>query len=251
MNLAEYKARRAALVQPRYRELCPQCRKARPTCYCERLRPFAAPVPFVILQHYDEWRNAIATARMAHLSMTNSRLFVGLHFDGHREVDHLLDDPTHRNIMLYPSRDAVPLESLLTPPAAGADGPPLRLWILDAKWSQVPKMLRLSPRVRDLPRASFVPDQGSAFRIRRQPRPDCVSTIEAIFHVIDRVFARTGGTSTAHHTLIDVFQHFVRQQLAFVDPAVDTRHQIAKALRAARRQAAGKPDLPRRGTPHG
>jgi DTW domain-containing protein YfiP len=105
-------------------------------------------------------------------------------------------------------------------------------------------MLRLSPNVRSLPRVKFNPEGASAFRMRRQPRRECVSTLEAIFLVIERVLARTGSESKEHQALQAVFQHFVRQQMGFVEPGKDTRHQIAKALRAERRQKRCGGDMP-------
>ncbi len=232
MNVAEYKARRAALVGPLHRETCPQCRKALPTCYCHALRPFVAPASFVILQHYDEARNAIATARMAHLSIQNSELIVGRSFAGNARVDALIAAPARRNVILYPSRDAMPIEGLLE--AGACDPRPLTFWVLDAKWAQVPKMLRLSPNVRAIPMVRFTPDRASFFQIRKQPHPAYLSTIESIFLVIDRLRRAEASPSTAHHALIDVFRYLVEQQLGFVNVDRDMRHRAAKELRRSR-----------------
>ena len=235
MNLTEFLARRAALAVPGGRETCPRCRKALPTCYCHILKPFRSPVPFVILQHPDESRNAIATARMAHLSMTNSRLIVDRSFLGSKAVNELIEDPTHRHVLLYPSRDAIPMDQIFADAGKLATPPPV-FWVLDAKWAQVPKMLRLSPNLHALPMAKFSPDRPSDFQIRRQPNPECLSTIEAIHLVIERFLSRSGQQSTEHHALLDGFQYLVRQQLGFVDVERDSRHRAAKALRAARRR---------------
>ena len=235
MNVAEYKARRAASVASAGRDVCPRCRKARPTCYCHRLRPFASPVPFVILQHHEEARNAIATARMAHLSLTNSRLIVDGAFPaGHPEVEALLADPARRNVMLYPAPDAQPLDARLAEDAA--TGRETTYWVLDAKWSQVPKMLRLSPCVRAMPTVAFEPDRESLFRVRRQPHRACLSTIEAIYVVIERYLRVRGLESTAHEALLDVFRHLVEQQLGYVGPGQTSRHRAAMAWRAERRR---------------
>jgi len=210
------------------------------TCYCHLLRPFESPVAFVILQHSDEARNAIATARMAHLSMTNSRLFMDRSFAGNADVNALIADPSVRNYMLYPSLDATPVERLIDA-APGSDMPdprPLVFWILDAKWSQVPKMLRLSPNVRTLPKVAFDPDRPSRFRIRKQPRPSYLSTIECIHTVIERFQEARGIESRAHDSLLDVFQYFVEQQLGFVDVEKDMRHRAAKMRRAARKSGS-------------
>jgi DTW domain-containing protein YfiP len=212
------------------RPTCPRCRKAQRTCYCHVLRPFTPPVDFVILQHYDEARNAIATARMAHLTLNDSRLLMDNHFGGDPRVDALIARTDVRNVLLYPGRDAEPLAAVIAAP----DPRPPVFWVLDAKWSKVPKMLRLSPNVRALPMASFTPERASGFQpVRRQPAPACVSTIEAIHQVIDQVLRFRGDPSRAHDALLEVFQHFVRQQIDFVNPH-DQRHAAARERRAAR-----------------
>jgi DTW domain-containing protein YfiP len=236
-TVADYLARRAAAAEPAPRPTCPRCWKAVPTCYCHVLRPFAAPVEFVILQHNYEAKNSIATARMAHLSLTNSRLVIGRDFDGDARVDRLLAEPGRRNVLLYPRADAEPLDDVLAaslPPGAE----PLVLWVLDAKWSHAPKMLRLSPAVRALPATAFVPVQESRFRIRKQPNAKCLSTIEAIHTVIDRHAALAGHAGREHDALLDVFQHLVLQQLDFCDWERESRHAASKRRRHERARAA-------------
>lgn len=186
----------------------------------------------MILQHYDEARNAIATARMAHLSMTNSRLIVGNHFGDDAAVNALIADTSQRNVVLYPKKNALPIEQVFADEAAG-DSRPLVFWVLDAKWSKVPKMLRLSPNVCSLPMVAFSPQCQSRFQIRRQPHPACLSTIEAIHAVIDRYVSVRQVVGVDHQALLDVFQFFVDQQLAFVS-ADDKRHAAAKQKRSAR-----------------
>lgn len=236
MNLSDYRARRAALADPAPRPTCSRCWKALPTCYCGALVPFAAPIEFVILQNFREARNAIATARMAHLSLTNSRLVVANEFKEHALVNELISAPGRRNVLLYPGAQSTPLADFL----AVADPRPPVFWVLDAKWSQVPKMLRLSPNVRALPMVAFSPERASTFQIRRQPDPACVSTIEAIYLVIDKYLKSRGETGTEHQALLDAFDFLVQQQLGFVDVENDMRHRAAKSRRQARRGAGGR-----------
>lgn len=233
ITLAAFLAKRAAEPIFCQRPMCRKCKKALHTCYCAALRPFASPVPFVILQHSDEARNAIATARMAHLSMTNSELIIDRHFENNARVGALLADETHQHLILYPSADAMPLDEAI---AQEDDKRPITFWVLDAKWAQVPKMLRLSPNVRAIPRVKFNPEKASGFRIRRQPKKACLSTIESIHFVIEKYVAHHNLQGNAHAALLDVFKHLVTQQLGFVHDEVDSRHAVAKAGRRARRQ---------------
>lgn len=242
MTLARYRAQRQEAPAPERRPTCDRCWKARVTCFCHLVRPFAAPIEFVMLQHFTEYRNPIATGRMAHLSLTNSRLIPGYHFGGNAEVDALLASPGHRNLMLFPRRDAAPLDEVLEASLA-RDAEPLRLWVIDSKWGHVPKILRQSPEVRDLPATAFVPAAASRFCVRTQPDPACLSTIEAIYAVLTRRAELAGDGDVRHEPMIEVFRHLVSQQLGFCDRDDDTRHAVAKRKRREKRELKGKEEF--------
>lgn len=224
----------AAAAIPEFRSTCERCRKAVATCYCMALKPFESPIEFVILQHFAEFHNPIATGRMANLAMTNSRLFVGREFGGDARIDALIAGKSRRNLLLYPGRDAQPLEDVIDELSEPGAKPPV-FWILDAKWSQASKFLRLSPNVKQIPMVKFAPPRASTFQIRKQPKPAYVSTIETAFLVIDKYIQQQGLDFQAHHALLEVFQYLVQQQLGFVNLEKDTRHAVAKKKRAARR----------------
>lgn len=215
------------------RPTCNNCRKAISTCYCHRLKPFLSPVDFVILQHPKEARNTVATARMAHLSIINSKLIAGLDFSKNSQVNALISDQTKRNFVLYPGPHAISLAEVFSP--AIEDPRPLAFWVIDGKWAQIPKMLRLSSNVSMLPMVRFHPTSESQFEIREQPRPEYLSTIETIHFVIDSFKKHCRSEGGNHHALIDTFRHLVSQQIGFVDIEKDSRHRLAKAARAARR----------------
>lgn len=223
----------AADIGLTHRAVCPRCRRAAITCYCGVLRPFAAPFQFGILQHPYESRNAIATARMAHLTVENSQLFVGIDFSNHRGVNGLLADQTLRHVMLYPSPDATELEECFSD-GPNNDSQKLFFWLLDAKWQHVRKMLRLSQNLKGIPMVKFSPDRVSQFIIRKQPKAMCLSTIESIHLVIDRFFIQKQMPNQEHQALLEVFQFLVQQQLEFARVRQDFRHKRHKVSRESR-----------------
>jgi DTW domain-containing protein YfiP len=174
---------------------------------------------------------------MAHLSMKNSHLVIGKEFEGHARVERLLHREDCSNVMLYPRADAKPLDDVLAA-SRERSGKRLVLWVLDAKWSQVPKMLRLSPAVRDLPATAFKPEQASRFRIRRQPDAACLSTVEAIHAVLERQRVLADSEQRDHDGMIEVFKHLVSQQLGFCDWQSESRH--AAACRRRKERAAAR-----------
>ncbi len=242
MTLARYLARRQVPAAPERRPTCHRCLKAMTTCYCRFLRPFEAPIEFVMLQNPSEYGNPIATARMVQLSLTNSKVIVGYDFGGNVEVEALLEAPGRRNVMLFPRKDAAPLDEVLASSLA-PDAEPLRLWVIDAKWSHVPKILRLSPLVRQLPATAFVPVAPSRFCVKTQPAAACLSTVEAIHAVLARRAELAGDRDARHEPMIEAFRHLVSQQLGFCDRDDDTRHSEAKRKRREKRESKGKEEF--------
>lgn len=238
MTLEKFLARRQPPVLLERRPSCDQCWKALVTCYCHLLRPFTSPISFVILQHPEEYRNPIATARMAQLSMTNSVMIGGRNFEGNPKVEALLRTPGRRNVILYPRSDAQPLDDVLEE-ANEPNAEPLVLWVIDSKWTHVNKMMRYSPTVRQLPATAFVPAAPSRFTVREQPRPSYVSTVEAIHAVLIRRAALAGDGDVRHESMIEIFRYLVSQQLGFADRDDDTRHSESKRKRREKRARLG------------
>ena len=190
----------------------------------------------MILIHRDEARNGVATGRMAHLCLENSWLLEGTDFSEHEKVNELLADPSLYPVVLYPGPIATDL-SLLSPGARAGLFPsgkrPL-VFVIDGTWRNARKMRRLSRNLKDLPQWSFSPRRPSQFRVRKQPRMECLSTIEAIHEVIELF---DGGASRAdagrpHDNLLDVFNSMVEMQVLFEEknggPAVrGTRNPAA------------------------
>jgi DTW domain-containing protein YfiP len=91
-----------------------------------------------------------------------------------------------RCFVVFPGSEAVNLnrdgKGLLEDTAK--DGKRLCLFVIDGTWSQAKAILRRSPRLGALPRISFDPTDASRYRIRRQPREYCLSTVESVHRVI-------------------------------------------------------------------
>ena len=79
--------------------------------------------------------------------------------------------------------------------------------------------MHLSKNLKNLPQICFTPERLSTFRVRKQPAPECVSTIEAIHQCIELL----GTENREHDKLLEVFDQLVEQQLVFVERA-NSRH---------------------------
>lgn len=189
-----------------FRELCLRCRRAQRVCQCADIRTFTVEPTFVILIHPVERRMKTGTGRMAHLCLSNSLLFEGVGFRDDERVNALLRDPQYYPVLLYPGKTSVPV-SELAPPSDRR----LLVFVIDSTWNLAKTVLNRSPNLAALPQIFFVPDRPSNFKIRRQPHPNCLSTIEAIHYLLEK----WSPGREEHGYLIHAFDKMVERQLSF------------------------------------
>lgn len=182
------------------RTTCERCRRPTSACWCADLQPVDTTTRIVFLQHPREAKVAIGTARIAHLGLSRSELHKGIDFSQHARVAEIVARPG--TALLFPGEGAVAPGSLLRPPDV--------LLVIDGTWPQARQIMALNPALRALPRIGFVPRQPGNYRIRREPAPHCVATVEAVVEVLAS-FERD-DSRFAH--LLRAFDRMVDRQLA-------------------------------------
>ena len=206
------------------RERCPVCLQPDFSCYCAWLEPFACEVEFVILTHPLETRRRIATGRMSHLTLRGSHLIRGHDYTHNERLNGLLAREDVHSVMLYPGRGARDLGAL--GPAERSEvwpeGRRLSVIVIDGTWSTARKTVNRSRNLHLLPRVCFTPPTPSRFRVRRQPRPECYSTIEAIHRTIDLLGAF--GPAREHDRLLRIFDRMVDRQVELASGRRSWRH---------------------------
>lgn len=207
------------------REVCWTCRQPMVFCYCSRIRRLDSGVDFVILIHPVESRRRIATGRMAHLILQDSWLIEGEDFSESEKVRRLIADPARKCVILYPGLAALDLDVPETKRSlqnvVSAREQRLTVFVIDGTWATARKMMRLSNNLRDLPMVKFQPAEESRFQVRKQPEKHCLSTIEAIHAVLDRLAlsAKRDCCPSAERDcdhLLELFLEMVERQKMFV-----------------------------------
>lgn len=154
------------------RATCYRCHKPAPLCLCARIPRVPNRTEVRILQHLRERHHPVGTVRFAELGL--ERVEVAVHRpDGLRPPD-LGPWLTPGTALLYPGPSARDLAGL------GPEERPTRLLLLDGTWAQARVLLRSYPEVQSLPRVRLSPEAPGRYRIRREPRPECLSTIESL-----------------------------------------------------------------------
>ncbi len=228
------------------RVMCYRCYWPAQHCWCGSITPMPTRTKFVILMHPDEHKRVKAnTGRLTHLCLRDSELHLGISFDEHEAVQALINDPKNYPVLLYPGRGARDL-SKGELSAADFAGRRLVVFLLDATWRKVRPMLRTSLTLQRLPRIMFSNAAPSRYRIKRQPEPGCLATLEAT-HELLLALGRSGlDTYTQPAQLLDLFERMQDFQI---------RRATENALRGDRRHvrripaetsAARAPDGPKR-----
>jgi len=195
------------------RDVCWRCRRPRRVCWCGDLRPVDSRTRVVFVQHPRETRVPVSTCRMAHLSLPNSELHVGLGAVGNPRLEALCAEA--EVAVLFPSEGATDVSALPAPPRT--------LVVVDGTWSNARKVVERCPLLSRLPRVSFTPARPGNYRIRKEPAEHCLSTIEAVTHVLEAL-ERAPGRFVP---LLGAFDAMVDRQLDFVG-AGGTRHRFTR-----------------------
>ncbi len=227
MNLQEYKIRREQLqnAELSFRELCSCCLQPQFGCYCKEIERIDPKMKVVILIHPIEVKRRIATGRMSHLCLINSHLIKGQDFTNSQELNSILNDSRYQPVILYPGHHSaniseIPLEQQKQ---MFSSEKKLALIVIDGTWATAGRMIRQSQNLIDLPRVCFTPSRLSQFRVRKQPAPECLSTIEAIHQTIDllKPVLQLPEAWSEHNKLLKVFDSMVERQLSCIRDSYD------------------------------
>jgi len=187
MNAEEEKA--AAAAKPvSSRQVCGECRRPARVCWCGHL--VSPPVRLssrirrvVILQHPKERKRPHQTARMAARGIADDKCLIKV---GTKVKDSDNDDLLNESdtYVMFPNAESKDVAELAASPSSAALERPLTLVVLDGTWDEAKKLLARSPALKRLPSVHL--DLGdahkSAFVIKTQPNPQCLSTVETVAH---------------------------------------------------------------------
>jgi len=197
-----------------FRPVCLRCMRPTRVCYCAHLPSIPTQTRVLLLQHPRERDMAIGTARMASLCLPNSELHVGRSFDDHAAVLRALSDPARPAVLLYPGESAT---DVLSEPPKG----PVTLVVVDGTWWQAKSIVRDNQVLRSLPRYAFEAPTPSEYRIRKEPKDEYVSTIEALVHVLGAV----EGDPARFESMLTPFRAMIDAQLACKTERHQPRHK--------------------------
>ena len=200
------------------RARCGRCQRPHSHCLCAQIPQLESRTRVLILQHPEESRHALNTARLAALGLVNGELQVGEQF---ADLASWLADPAYQACLLFPGDDAQPVATV----AASADVRPLLLVVPDGTWRKARKLLYLNPLLAALPRVCLPAGLESRYRLRKAPMAGALSTLEAIVVALEALEAPRSFAA-----LLQPFEALIGGQIAAMgEPTYQRNHGRAPA----------------------
>ncbi len=178
---------------------CPHCGKPPALCVCEGIVRIDNKVSLLVLQHPQEQDRELGTARLTALHFTDALVKIGLSWPSLSKILGRPTDPQRWAILylgsvkaaaLLPDRDLVVVNK--NGNAADHQEQALReiegIILLDGTWSQAKALWWRNAWMLKCKRVVLAPKRPSRYgRLRREPRSDGLSTIEAAAMLLARL----------------------------------------------------------------
>ena len=181
---------------------CPRCGKPAALCVCADIVPEDNAIELLILQHPQEQDRMLGTARLTALHFKRATLKVGLSWPSLSKILGRTVDPQRWAILYLGSlnaRELAPDAEVVAVTRKGEVEPGQRailrsiegVILLDGSWSQAKALWWRNPWMLKCRRVILGPRTPSRYgRLRREPRPDGLSTIEAAAMLIGHLEQR-------------------------------------------------------------
>ena len=200
------------------RPVCPRCTRPLAHCLCPLIPSLPSATRVVVLQHPDEARHALNTARLAVLGLPNAQLLVGERF-----APEQWQAPGHAPHLLFPGPGARVLSADGGRPPAEPSGMPCLLVVPDGTWRHARALLRHNPGLAGLPRLALPEGSVSRYRVRRAREPGALSTVEAIVQALNGL-----EPPAAFDALLRPFDALIQAQIAAMGQDRYERHHVRR-----------------------
>ncbi|MEA2018976.1 MAG: tRNA-uridine aminocarboxypropyltransferase [Campylobacterota bacterium] len=164
------------------REKCYNCYRPKSSCMCQYINKVDTKTQFIILMHPKEFKKTKnGTGHFTHLTLSNSKIFIGIDFNNHAEINNILNDHTKNCYVMYPSDNSIKLNTQ----TISKNDKQNVIFIIDSTWPCSRKILAVSKNIQKLQKVSFLHNKSSQFKIKTQPNEFSLSTIESTLCILE------------------------------------------------------------------
>jgi DTW domain-containing protein YfiP len=190
---------------------CPHCHKPLPLCICDSIEPIDNKIALLILQHPQEQDRALGTARLTALHFKDAVVKVGLSWPSlSKALGRPVADPSRWAVLYLGSAKAADLDTDRDIVAINRKGEVEDhqrailgdiegIILLDGTWSQAKALWWRNAWMLKCQRVILNPAHPSRYgKLRREPRRDGLSTIEAAAMLLAGLEKRPDIAETLH-----------------------------------------------------
>jgi DTW domain-containing protein len=211
---------------------CPHCLKPLALCICDSITPIESRISLLILQHPQEQDRALGTARLTALHFPDAVLKIGLSWPSlSKALGRPVADPSRWAVLYLGSADVADLgtdRDIAAINRKGAIEDNQRailkdiegIVLLDGTWSQAKALWWRNAWMLKCQRVILGPQRPSRYgQLRREPRRDGLSTIEAAAMMLASLEKRPD--------IAETLQASFERMLARYREAIDTLPELA------------------------
>lgn len=202
-------------VKAKTRKRCYVCFRPQDLCYCDSIPRISNRTQVLIVQHVGERFHPFNTARIVQRGLRRCQIVVGHNRDF--STGRVTIEPDA--VLLYPEEDPAKCAGITYPAR------PSQLVVVDGTWHQAKTIVRDWPQLQALPRLRLTPSLPGRYRIRREPNPQSLSTVEATVQALTFLEPETEGLGR----LLDAFEVMVADQMARRSRVQGKRQKIRTA----------------------
>lgn len=199
--------------------VCPHCRKPLDLCVCDHVVPVDTRVELLVLQHPQEQDELLGSARLAVRHLTRAAFRIGLSWPSLGKALGREADPKRWAVLHLGSVDMTALPEGRDLVVVDKDGKPVPdqdralagiegVVVFDGTWSQAKTLWWRNPWVLKARRLVLRPREPSLYgRLRKEPRREGLSTLEAAAFVV----ARLEGRPEIEKTMLSNFRRMLQR----------------------------------------
>jgi len=211
---------------------CPRCQKPLPLCICDSITPIDNRVSLLILQHPQEQDRALGTARLTALHFKSAVVRIGLSWPSlSRALGRQVADPSRWAVLYLGSAKVADLKTSSDVVAINRKGEIednqrailkdiKGIVLLDGTWSQAKALWWRNAWMLKCQRVILGPSRPSRYgELRREPRRDGLSTIEAAAMLLASLEKRPDIAETLHASFQRMLARYREAQRALPELA--------------------------------
>jgi len=165
----------------------------------------------------EAYQQKTGTGRLTALSLVDSEILIGIDFTLNERLNELISGKNAGEnlfpVVLYPAKEAYFTDTSSFREDIGTKK--LMVIVVDATWFFALKIVKASKNLHALPKLSFKNEYRSQFQFKRQPAPECLSTIESCYYLIEELkTADIANKKVDVSGLMETFHTMVHRQLA-------------------------------------